>query len=159
MIRTETRSTRYQGCWTNWWWSYFILGRMIRCFNWSRAIGLLLKVRREHWKTDIFAIFCHSERGQTNLVIHSFPSALFVSGTETSHSSVRKGCKHGMQGAEVVDITVGDHFVDLAAWLGAFHQARKVIITVFEHQKKGETNYLNVSSIHWKTFIFDICLT
>ena len=45
--------------------------------------------------------------------IVGFISTLFVTGTLYSHLSVQKVWKHGIKGAEAVDLTFGDQIVHL----------------------------------------------
>ena len=47
--------------------------------------------------------------------IFGFPSTLFSTGTEYSQLSVRQRHKCGVQGAEVIDTTIGDNSVHPAA--------------------------------------------
>ena len=43
-----------------------------------------------------------------------------------------------MQGAEAIDLTVGDHFVYYAARLGDFSQSGIVALALFDHKKRGK---------------------
>ena len=51
-----------------------------------------------------------------------FYANLVCNGAITIQSSVRQGRKHGVQGANAVNITIYDSFVHLSAILGAFTQ-------------------------------------
>ena len=91
-----------------------------------------------------FLIFVfHCEGGRTTLVISQFSVNLVWTGDVTSQPSVQKGRKCGVKGAETVDITIGDHFVNLSERLSDFPWA--VLICFFE----------NVRGEHWKTSRFE----
>ena len=73
----------------------------------------------------------HSEWGQTAAVNRWFSANLVFTGAVPIQSSVRQGCKHGVQGTEDFYITVGDNFmysfVQLSdfPWAGIFWFLRK----------------------------------
>ena len=79
--------------------------------------------RGEHQKTRSFTIFCHCEGFQPDLVISKFSVNLVCTGDGTSKSGVQKWWKHGVQGDEVVDITIGDNLLHSSAQLGALSWA------------------------------------
>ena len=70
----------------------------------------------------------------------------FITRTVTIQSSVQQGRKHGVQGDEVIYITVGDNFLYYAAQLGALTRAD---VLWFLEKVRGE---------HQKTVHFAICL-
>ena len=53
-----------------------------------------------------------------------------------------------MQGAEDIDLTVGDHFVYSAIRLGDFPKSRIIDIQCFEHQNREVSNKLKVIGKH-----------
>ena len=73
-------------------------------------------------KDQAFCDFCHCEVGWTSLIIRPFSINLVCTGDVFSQSSVQQGRKCGVQGAEAVDITIGDHFVHFSKRLGALPQ-------------------------------------
>ena len=69
------------------------------------------------------------------LYICQFSVNLVSTGAVTSHSSVSQGRKCGVEGSESIDVTVGDHFVNLATLSGTLPQSRIVAIILLVNQK------------------------
>ena len=84
-------------------------------------------------KLVVLQYFFHREGGQPALVFHSFSVDLVHMGAVTSQLIVWKFRKCDVQGADSVDITIGDNSVHSSAQLVALPKA--VALCLFEKVK------------------------
>ena len=67
----------------------------------------------------VLQFVCHYEGGRTTALNCQFSINLVRTGAVPSQSIVQQDRKRGVQGAEAIDLTVGDNFLHSAARLSA----------------------------------------
>ena len=96
----------------------------------------------------VLQFVCHCKGGQTTALNCQFSVNLVRTGAVPSQLIVQQDRKRGFEGAEAIDLTVGDNVVHSAARLSALLLALIVTIKLLLNTRKGERNWHKVRGEH-----------